>query len=68
MVGNAAQNHAWGIGYCGMALEVDNMDETIEFLKSKNVPITWGPIDIGDSFRAEIKNPNGLTIELREWK
>jgi predicted enzyme related to lactoylglutathione lyase len=51
-----------------MALEVDNIDKTIEFLKSKNVPITWGPIDIGDSFRAEIKDPNGLTIELREWK
>jgi len=31
------------------------------------VEITWGPITLGKSKRAEIKDPDGLSIELRQW-
>ncbi len=57
----------WQIGYRMIALEVDDMDNAIKNLKSKGVDITWGPITLGKSKRAEIKDPNGLSIELRQW-
>jgi len=56
------------IGYRGIALEVENMDKAVEHLAGKGVPITWGPMDLGDSLRAEIQDPDGLVIELRYWK
>jgi len=34
----------------------------------KRYTVTWGPVDLGVSIRAEITDPDGLTIELREWK
>lgn len=55
------------VGYRGIAIEVDNMDECVAYLGSKNVAITWGPISLGTSIRAEICDPDGLTIELRQW-
>ncbi|MHB1460027.1 MAG: VOC family protein [Armatimonadota bacterium] len=55
------------VGYKGIALEVENMDECVAYLKSKDVAITWGPISLGSSIRAEICDPDGLTIELRQW-
>jgi glyoxylase I family protein len=57
----------WQVGYRMMALEVDDMDEAVEYLKGKGVEITWGPVDLGESKRAEIKDPDGLSIELRQW-
>jgi glyoxylase I family protein len=57
----------WGIGYRMMAIEVDDMDEAIEYLKSQDVEITWGPLDLGGTRRAEIQDPDGISIELREW-
>ena len=57
----------WQVGYLMMAIEVDNMDKAIEHLRSKGVEITWGPVDLGQSKRAEIKDPDGLSIELRQW-
>jgi len=56
------------IGYRCIALEVENMDQTAAYLEGKGVPITWGPMDLGDSLRAEIQDPDGLVIELRFWK
>jgi len=58
----------WKVGYRGLALEVDNMDQTVTYLESKGIYITWGPADLGDAFRAEIRDPDGLIIELRHWK
>lgn len=55
------------VGYARLALEVDDMDEAVEYLKSKGVEITWGPVDLGDSKRAEILDPDCLSIELRQW-
>jgi predicted enzyme related to lactoylglutathione lyase len=55
------------IGYCAMALEVDNMEDTLKYLNGKGVKTTWGPVNFGKSIRSEIQDPNGLTIELRQW-
>ncbi len=57
----------WRTGYRMMALEVDDMKKAIEYLGSKGVPVTWGPVNLGNSVRAEIKDPDGLSIELRQW-
>lgn len=55
------------IGFRMMAIEVDDMDQAIETLKGKRVEISWGPVTLGRSKRAEIKDPDGLSIELRQW-
>jgi glyoxylase I family protein len=55
------------VGYRMLALEVDDMDKTVEYLNSKGVEITRGPVTMGTSKRAEIKDPSGISIELRQW-
>ena len=55
------------VGFRSMAIEVDNMDRAIEYLKGKGVGVTWGPVNLGTSIRAEIKDPDGLIVELRQW-
>ena len=56
------------VGYRALALEVDSMDETIADLAKKGVRPTMGPFDTGGgSLRAEIVDPDGLPIELRQW-
>ena len=57
----------WQIGYRMLALEVKNMEETIKYLEDKGIDISWGPVDLGSSKRAEITDPDGLAIELRQW-
>ncbi len=57
----------WQIGYRMFALEVEDMDEAITYLKSKKVEISLEPVNLGNSKRAEIKDPDGLSIELRQW-
>lgn len=58
----------WEIGYRGIALEVDDMAIAVDYLKGKGIAIAREPIDLGDSFRGEIRDPDGLLIELRQWK
>ncbi len=55
------------VGYRMLALEVDDMDKTVEYLKGKGVAITRGPTTMGKTKRAEIKDPSGISIELRQW-
>ena len=56
------------VGYRMMAVEVDDMEKAIAFLKSKGVAIAMEPVELrGGSRRAEIKDPDGLGIELRQW-
>jgi glyoxylase I family protein len=57
----------WQTGYRMFALEVEDMDEAIAYLKSRNVEISLEPVNLGTSKRAEIKDPDGLSIELRQW-
>ena len=56
------------LGYRMMALEVADMQSTIDYLKTKGVAITWGPrVREGQYARAEIRDPDGHSIELRHW-
>ena len=55
------------LGYRMIALEVDDMQKTAEYLKTKGVEIVWGPRVRETYARAEICDPNGYRIELREW-
>lgn len=55
------------VGYRMMALEVDDMDKAVEYLKGKGVELSRPAMLLGKSKRAEIKDPNGLSIEIRQW-
>jgi glyoxylase I family protein len=55
------------IGFRSMAIEVDDMDLAIKYLKGKGVEVLREPVKIGTSKRAEIRDPDGLSIELRQW-
>lgn len=57
----------WQVGYRMMALEVKDMDKAIEYLKTKGIGPSWGPVDMGTTKRAEIQDPDGISIELRQW-
>lgn len=58
----------WQVGYRCLALEVDNMDEALSYLKDKGIEPSWGPVDLGTSVRTGILDPDGLQVELREWR
>ena len=58
----------WQVGYRGIAIEVEDMGKAVEYLKSKGVAILREPVDLGNSLRGEIGDPDGLIIELRQWK
>ena len=55
------------LGYRMIALEVDDMEKTADYLKEKGVDIVWGPVFRPTYARAEICDPNGYRIELRQW-
>jgi hypothetical protein len=55
------------LGYRMMALEVDDMRKTLEYLKTKSIDPVWGPVFRDKYARAEIRDPNGYHIELRQW-
>ena len=55
------------LGWQCLALEVDDMDGALNMLKSKGVQAAWGPVKRPDYARAEIRDPDGNPIELRQW-
>jgi glyoxylase I family protein len=55
------------LGYRMMALEVEDMPKAIEYLQTKGIEIVWGPRVRETYARAEIRDPNGYHIELRQW-
>jgi glyoxylase I family protein len=55
------------LGYRMIALEVDDMQKAADYLKEKGVDIVWGPMVRDTYVRAEIRDPNGYGIELRQW-
>ena len=65
---NPKSETPWEVGYRGIALEVDDMTKAVDYLKDKGIAMAQGPIDLGDSFRGETRDPDGLIIELRQWK
>src|ERR1041384_2297289 len=54
-------------GHRLIALEVGDMDRAVDYLKTKGVGSTWGPRVAPTYARAEIHDPNGYSIELRQW-
>ena len=65
---NTRSESAWETGYRAIALEVEDMTKAVEYLKNRGIEITDGPVDLGSSYRGEIRDPDGLMIELRQWK
>ncbi|WP_243371751.1 VOC family protein [Geotalea sp. SG265] len=57
----------WQTGYRMMALEVEDMDQAVAYLAGKGVVVTWGPVTMGTTKRAEIQDADGFPIELRQW-
>jgi len=55
------------LGWQCLALEVANMDSALAFLHERGVHATWGPLVRPDYARAEIRDPDGNPIELRQW-
>jgi catechol 2,3-dioxygenase-like lactoylglutathione lyase family enzyme len=55
------------LGYQLMALEVEDMDRALAALKAKGVEASWGPVKRPEYARAEIRDPDGNGIELRQW-
>jgi catechol 2,3-dioxygenase-like lactoylglutathione lyase family enzyme len=55
------------LGYRMIALEVDDMQKTADYLRTKGVAIVRGPIVRETYSRAEICDPSGFHIELRQW-
>ena len=63
----AAAPGAEHLGYRMMALEVDDMDAALAMLRAKGIAPSWGPIRRASYARAEIRDPDGNPIELRQW-
>lgn len=61
--------HAQGehLGYRMMALEVDDLEQALAELKAKGIEPSWGPRHRPSYARAEIRDPDGNSIELRQW-
>jgi catechol 2,3-dioxygenase-like lactoylglutathione lyase family enzyme len=55
------------LGYRMMAIEVDDMDKALAHLATRGVEVVWGPKVRPTYARAEIRDPNGYHIELRQW-
>jgi catechol 2,3-dioxygenase-like lactoylglutathione lyase family enzyme len=55
------------LGYRMMALEVDDMDAALAALKKLGIEPSWGPKKRPGYARAEIRDPDGNSIELRQW-
>jgi glyoxylase I family protein len=55
------------LGYRMMALEVEDMKGALEYLAGKGVQPAWGPKFRPNYARAEIRDPDGNHIELRQW-
>ena len=54
----------WQVGCRKIALEVEDMDKALEYLKTKGVEISQQPASGGTSKSAQIKDPDGLSIQL----
>jgi len=54
-------------GWQCLALEVEDMDRALGALREEGVEPCWGPMKRPDYARAEIRDPDGNPIELRQW-
>lgn len=54
-------------GWQCLALEVEDMDAALAHLKARGIEPAWGPVKRPDYARAEVRDPDGNPIELRQW-
>lgn len=62
-----SRNAEQRLGWQCLALEVDDIDAALDLLNEKGIPTAWGPVKRPDYARAEIRDPDGNPIELRQW-
>jgi glyoxylase I family protein len=62
----AAREQGERLGYRMMALEVEDMDAALAHLKAHGIEPVWGPKVRPTYARAEIRDPDGNHIELRQ--
>jgi glyoxylase I family protein len=55
------------LGWQCLALEVDDIDGALATLKQQGVEAAWGPVKRPGYARAEVRDPDGNPIELRQW-
>jgi glyoxylase I family protein len=55
------------LGYRMMALEVEDMRKALDQLRANGIAPSWGPKTRERYVRAEIRDPDGNSIELRQW-
>jgi catechol 2,3-dioxygenase-like lactoylglutathione lyase family enzyme len=55
------------LGYRMMALEVEDMQGALAQLRARGIAPSWGPVTREKYARAEIRDPDGNAIELRQW-
>lgn len=55
------------LGYRMMALEVEDMQKALAHLRARGIEPSWGPKSRPSYARAEIRDPEGNGIELRQW-
>ena len=56
----------WRVGCRRIALEVDDMQQTTDYLKARGISTTK-PIESETSIRAEFEDPDGLSIEMIQY-
>ena len=57
----------WRVGYRKIAIQVENVPKALDYLKSKGVEIVGNPAaGPQPPTRVEIKDPDGISIELLE--
>lgn len=62
-----ARNGELRLGWQCLALEVEDMDDALATLKRSGIEPAWGPLKRPEYARAEIRDPDGNPIELRQW-
>lgn len=55
------------VGYRMMALEVEDMEQALAYLAGHGIRPALDPFPSAGGWRAEIQDPDGLPIELRQW-
>jgi len=56
----------WQVGCRRIALEVEDMDKLVEFLKTKGIEITVAQGPAGPTKMGEMLDPDGMSIQLMQ--
>jgi lactoylglutathione lyase len=53
-------------GYTHVALSVDSIESTIEFLRTSGIELSGGPMQLGEGVSLFVRDPDRNVIELRQ--